>query len=503
MSEGSTRVEMGDALKEKEIVDFYQVTKHSYVIIYRQDIKLLYSPVEPELSEEERRSLDVVKRYISRTFYFNPRELKDKWWLISEELTNKVKEAKNKLMLDLSATSTEKIAYYIRRDYLGYGPIDVPMNDPYVEDISSTGAESPVYVYHTKYEWLPTTIKFRDTEIYEAFVRRLAYRAGQELVYANPIVEGPLPPKGYRAHLVLDAVTRKGASFTIRRGSEIPMSIVKLISLGTLTPKIASYIWLMISYMRTILIAGPMASGKTTLLNAISMFIPPAKKVVTIEETSELRLERENWTPLIVRPSSSPNIANVTLFELLKSSLRQRPDYIIVGEIRGEEAYTFFQAISLGHGGLGTIHAESVEQTIRRLESHPLNIPRSMIPLVNTMIFTRILRGAGGIYRKVFDVVDVMSYDPATEKINVSSVFHYDIVKDTWMESDALPGITKISEISGVDEGELKKEMLRREVFLSNLLKKGIESPTEVSRAIEEYMINPDFAMAKYAPEAR
>ncbi|HEU98132.1 MAG TPA: hypothetical protein ENO36_04700 [Fervidicoccus fontis] len=486
--------------QDREVVDFYQVTQHSYVIIYREDNRLLYNPVEPELTDEERRALGIVRNYLTRTFFFSQRELKEKWKELQKRVEDEVGEAVKMLRINLNEKSIDKITYYVRRDYLGYGPIEVPMNDPFVEDISSTGADSPVYVYHVKYEWIPTTIKFVDDEIYNAFIRRLAYRAGQELVYSNPIVEGPIPPRDYRAHLVLDIVSRRGSSFTIRRGAEIPLSIVKLISMKTITPRIAAYLWMLVSNMRTILIAGPMASGKTTLLNAIAMFIPHTKKIVTIEETSELRLERENWTPLIVRPSSKPEISNITLFELLKSSLRQRPDYIIVGEIRGEEAYTFFQAISLGHGGLGTFHAESFHQVIRRLESHPLNIPRSMIPLVNTVVFMKSYRGEGGINRKVEDVVDIISYDPSTDGINAASVFKYDPIDDRWIESETLPNLMKIADMSGLSLNELKDELSRREKFLTYLAERGVEHPSEVVRAIDEYASNPEVAMEKYRP---
>ncbi|MEM3229654.1 MAG: type II/IV secretion system ATPase subunit, partial [Fervidicoccaceae archaeon] len=378
MENGTDDREREEKEQEREVIDFYQVGKNIFVMIYREGSRIFYRPIEPELSEKELEALSAVKDYVMKRLYFTHRDLRERWTKLQQDVEEKVKEANDVLLLKLDSPSLSKISYYVKRDYLGYERIDVLMNDPFIEDISSSGPGIPIYVYHIKYGWLPTTVIFPSEESYTAFIRRLAYRAGQDLVFATPIVEGPLPPKNYRAHLVLDVISRSGSSFTIRRGAEVPLSIVRLIILRTLSPRMAAYIWLLISHMRTILIAGPMASGKTTLLNAIIMFIPPAKKIVSIEETNELRLDRENWVPLIVRPSTSPGISNITLYELLKSSLRQRPDYIVVGEVRGEEAYTFFQAISLGHGGLGTIHAESFQQIIRRLESQPLNIPRSM-----------------------------------------------------------------------------------------------------------------------------
>jgi len=485
---------------EKEVVDFYQVTPDSFVMIYREGDRLIYSPIEPELTDEEKRALDLIKKYIVRTLYFTPRDLKEKWAALEREVEEKVREALKVLDLKIDERAIRKLVYHTRKNYLGYGPIEVPMNDPFIEDISSTGSSSPVYVFHLKYEWLPTTIMFPDDDSYNAFIRKLAYRAGQELVYSNPIVEGPIPPKDYRTHLVLDVVSRKGSSFTIRRGAEVPLTITRLISLGTLSPKIAAYLWLLVSNMRTILIAGPMASGKTTLLNSIAMFIPTNKKVVTIEETNELKLERENWTPLIVRPSSSPGISNITLFDLLKSSLRQRPDYIIVGEIRGEEAYTFFQAISLGHGGLGTIHGESFNQIMKRLESHPLNVPRSMIPLVNSVVVMRAFRKEGGLIRRVQEVVDIASYDTSSDSISVTPAFRYDPSRDSWEEAEILPSMRKIADVTGIKESELREELSRRERFLSYLVARKIDQPLHIAKAMLEYSSNPEAAMEKYRP---
>ncbi len=479
-------------LEGYDIVEFYKVTENAYVLIHRVGNKLVYMPIEPVLINNEAKLLVELKELVPRVFTFDPYLLR----YAPERLEKSLKEALDKVLktlkIKISKTTYNKLFYYLRRDLIGYGPIEIIYNDPRVEDITCTGTGSPVYVFHRDYEWLPTTIKFMDPITLTNFARRLAYRSGQDLVYANPIVEGPLPPKDYRAHLTLDIVSRRGTSFTIRRSGEEPFTITKLIKLGTLSVEMAAYLWLMVSHTMTILIGGPMASGKTTLLNAIAMLIPPQKKIVTIEETSEIRLPHENWTPLIVRPSTEEGVKDITLFDLLKSSLRQRPDYIIVGEIRGEEAYTFFQAIAVGHGGLGTIHGESFDQVIRRLENPPLNIPRSMIPLLNTLVVLQRIRTDRGIARKVIEITDILGYEPSRDIINAASSFKYDYSAKKWIQQPTPAGLRLVAAKTGMTLEEVMEDYRRRQVIVKWLLKEGVLHHLELSRVMEEFYYSPD-----------
>ena len=484
------RVPVG--LEEYDIIEFYQVTKNAYVIIHRKKGRLEYKPIEPQLTNNEPRILVELKELVPRIFSFDPELLRYNPHLLEEELVNSINKVISTLKIKIDKSSYQKIIYYLKRDLVGYGPIEVPYNDPRVEDITCTGVGSPVYIFHRDYEWLPTTIVFEDAESLTTFTRKLAYRSGQDLVYANPIVEGPLPPKDYRVHLTLDIVSRRGSSFTIRRSAEEPFTISKLIRVGTITPGMAAYLWLMVSNTMTILVSGPMASGKTTLLNAIAMLIPPQKKIVTIEETSEIRLFHENWTPLIVRPSTEEGVKDITLFDLLKSSLRQRPDYIIVGEIRGEEAYTFFQAIAVGHGGLGTIHGESFDQVIRRLENPPLNIPRSMIPLVNVLVQMQRVKEEEAFSILVVEVTDIIGYDPATEIINAVSSFRFDLMEKKWIEESVPGGLRLVSRKTGVPLEEIVEDYRKRISIIKWMVANNIISHNQIAKVMEEYYYSPD-----------
>uniref|UniRef100_A0A7J3ZIY4 Secretion system protein E n=1 Tax=Fervidicoccus fontis TaxID=683846 RepID=A0A7J3ZIY4_9CREN len=478
--------------EEYEVVEFYKISHQAAVLIFRENRLLRYMPIEPLLVGREARVLarlkELVPRVLKSQVMFHAQDTDT----METELKRAVDVSLRYLGLKLDPPTYEKLFYYLRRDLLGLGPVDVMYRDEKVEDITCAGARSHVYVFHRDYEWLPTTVRFDDPEELLVFARRLAWKAGHDLVYANPIVEGPLPPKMYRTHLTMDVVSIRGPSFTIRKGTEEPLTLPKLIDLGTLSVELAAYLWLMVSNLQTILIAGPMASGKTSLLNAIAMLIPPQKKIVTIEETNEIRLPHENWTPMVTRESFQPGVSSITLFDLLKSSLRQRPDYIIVGEIRGEEAYTFFQAISVGHGGLGTIHSESYEQVIRRLESPPMNLPRPMLALLNSIVVLQRIRENDEFSRKVVEVVEIAGYDPARNIIRAATIASYDTAVRTWTFNEPITSIRRISQRTGVDERTVLEDLRRRATILRWMVAENIVSASEVFETVKEYHYFPE-----------
>ena len=290
------------------------------------------------------------------------------------------------------------------------------MRDPLIEDISCDGPRVPVFVWHREYESIPTNVVFETPEELDAFVVRLAYRAGKHVSVAQPIIDGALPD-GSRVQITYGReVSLKGSSFTIRKFRVDPLTIIDLIKFNTLSAEMAAYYWFAIEHRASILIAGGVAAGKTTLLNALAIFIPPEFKIVSIEETPEINLPHKNWLQMVTRPSFGSRETGVTLFDLLKAAVRQRPDYIIVGEIRGGEAYTLFQAIATGHGGITSIHAENLQAAIKRLTSPPMNIPEDYIPLVDVAILIRrqrleALGGASKIVRRVITVDEIIDID--------------------------------------------------------------------------------------------
>lgn len=362
----------------------------------------------------------------------------------------------------------DKISYYIARDLIGYSIIDPLIKDPNLEDIVCTGVNVPIYVFHTEYEWLRTNIVLTDVVELERIIRRLAFKSGIEISIAKPIAEGILRNEGFRVHLVLDVVSRRGSTFTIRKFKTMPYTLVDLINLRTVDPLLAAYLWLLADNLRSIMIVGPTASGKTTLLNAIAMMIPPEVKVVTVEEAPELNLiGHENWVSMVARLSSEEGVTNVTLYELLKSSLRQRPDVIIVGEIRGEEAYTFFQSIALGHGGMTTIHADSIESAIRRLEAHPFNIPKSFLQLVKVFILVgRVQVGTYATQRRVLEVKEVEKLDTKTNELVMITPFRWVKESDSIEFSGYSHIIKSIADDLKIDYNDVYNDLLRRATIM-------------------------------------
>lgn len=477
---------------EGRVLSFYEISRYASVMI-TEDVegRLKYRVVEPPLSDEEKRILEDLRRLLEEEGVLDPRLFLESSEEAVEEFRKEVESIVKRRGIRLSAPLSDKLLYYVVRDVVGYGKIDVPYNDPFVEDISCGGVNVPVYVFHRDYGWLESNIIFSNVDELRAFIRRLVIRAGQDISAAKPIAEGPLPPKGYRVHAVLDVVARQGPTFVIRRFSEEVFTPADLVALGTISPEIAAYLWMAVEEAMSLIIIGPMASGKTTLLNAVSMLIPPGSKVVSVEETPELRLPLENWVSLVTRPSFEPGVLDVTLFELLKSSLRQRPDYIVIGEIRGEEAYTFFQAAAVGHGGLTTMHAENPEEAIRRLETPPMNIPRAMIPLVKAIISMAKIRVERGIKRKLSGVTEIVGFDPMSGTITLNKTYTWEPETDTWKYLGKSHLFEWIASRRGVSVVDIEEEHRRRAIIMKWLARRKPKLE-EFREVIRRYYIDPD-----------
>ena len=405
--------------------------------------------------------MNLVRDYVKKRFLLN--------------LSNFFRGSPNTLVI--SEAEIPYIAYYVVRDLTGYGPIDPLVRDQHVEDITCNGVELPVYVFHREFEWLETNVVFPNPDSLEKIIRILAVRSGQEPSVANPIVEGVLRPEGYRVHIVLDTVSRRGHSFSIRRFRETPFTIVELLRKGVLDPGLAALFWMAVENKQGIVIYGPTGSGKTTLLNALAMFLPPEMKIVSVEDTPEIFLPfHDNWDSMTTRLSSDSKVQNVTLQAQIESAMRQRPDVIILGEIRSREAHAFFQGVSTGHGGLTTVHAESIEALIRRLTSPPMNVPKSSI--ATAKLYVNILRVpvSGNIVRKVSYVYEVKEYDTFRDLITFKLLSKWIRDEDVWLidlrDSNALKSI---AELTLVKYEDLITDLVRRATTLSYAAARNVD----------------------------
>ncbi len=413
--------------------------------------RIKYEVIEPTLLKEEKDQLEEIKAILFEEIDINLKEIgtRDK---AEKYLQNKIRAITKDYHLKIAEEAIDKLMYYLMRDFLGYGKIDPLMKDHLIEDISADGVNIPLYVWHREYESLPTNLIFNDVEELDSFVVRLAYLAGKNISLAMPILDGSLPD-GSRIQMTYgNEITRRGSTFTIRRFRVDPLTISDLISFGTVSSDMAAYFWYAIENRASVLITGGVAAGKTTVLNCLSMFIKPGLKIVSVEDTAELNLPHENWIPSVVRTSfghDEKGAGTITLFDLLKAAVRQRPDYLIVGEVRGAEAYTLFQAMATGHLGMGTIHGESVSSVIHRLGSEPMNIPRPLLTMIDAVTVQLRTEVDGKPARRTHTVTEIVGLDPKTKELLTNEVYQWDGKRDIFLYSGRSNILEKKDETSG------------------------------------------------------
>ena len=393
----------------------------------------------------------------------------------------------------LPDVSWYKILYYAERDLVGYGKIDPFMRDGNIEDVSCDGVGKPAYVWHRKYESIESNLCFTTDEELDNTVVKLVHMGGKHVSSAFPIVDASLPGKHRLAVCYRREVTPFGTAFTIRKFREDPYSIIDLINIGTFSEGMAAYFWMCLENRASIMVLGGTAAGKTTALNALACLIKPGSKIITIEETAELNLPHENWVSLIARKSyglGESLSGEVTLFDLVKTSMRHRPDVLIVGEVRGNEAYVLFQALATGHGGMCTMHAENLDFAMKRLTSKPMDIASSYLRLMNIVLSVQRVhlekQGERRVNRRVMAVDEIADYE------DYRNTFKWNPVKDeypAYLENSIM--LSNISERVGYSKKELIKEIEHRVNVLHWMREQNIRSYKDVAAIIAEYSTRP------------
>jgi archaeal flagellar protein FlaI len=451
-----------------------------------------YVVEEPKLTAEDEANLKRLKEILNQVITMKPSDLK------SKETAEKYLFESSKKIFDyynfkIDQATQDKLLYFIARDNLGYGKIDPLMHDPLIEDLSCDGVNVPLFVWHRKSESIPTNIRFETAQELDSFALRLAYMCGSHVSIAQPLLDASLP-EGSRINLTFGSeVTRKGSTFTIRKFKVDPFTVTDLVTFGTLSVDMAAFFWYAVENRVSILVAGGIAAGKTTLLNCLSMFIKPDLKVVSIEDTPELNLPHENWIPATTRThfGIATDSSDITLFDLLKASLRQRPDYIIVGEIRGAEAYTLFQAVSTGHLGMSTVHAESVESAVYRLESAPMNIPRTLIAGIDIIVVQKRVEIRGKPVRKSVAASEIVGLDPRSGEILTNEVYKWNATDETFDYTGRSYILEKIAEKTGISIEQAEEELKNRARVINWMAKNNTRDYRDVSNIIRSYIENP------------
>lgn len=324
------------------------------------------------------------------------------------------------------------IEYLMIRDKLGMGAIEPLLLDSNIEDISCSGL-GRVFVEHKVFSSLKTAITFQETEELNSFIIQMSEKVGKPITYRDPIVDASLPD-GSRINIVFgEDVSKRGSNFTIRKFMGIPTSILELVDFGTIDYTMAAYLWMMLKAGMNCFISGETASGKTTTMNAITTFLPPESKIVSIEDTPELQVPHKNWTREVTRTTRDDSASDVSMFDLLKAALRQRPNEIIIGEIRGVEGNIAFQAMQTGHPVMSTFHAASVEKLIQRLTGDPINVPKNYVDNLNVVIIQSAVNIPGkGMGRRILSINEIVGYDSVYQAFNFMDIFKWDPATDTF-----------------------------------------------------------------------
>ncbi|WP_368408783.1 ATPase, T2SS/T4P/T4SS family [Haloarchaeobius amylolyticus] len=392
----------------------------------------------------------------------------------------------------LNEYQVEKLLYYLKRNFIGYERIDPIKHDINVEDISCDGYNSPVFVYHSGYEQIISNIYHGKREL-DDFVVKLAQRSGKGISKRRPQVDATLPD-GSRAQLTLGKeVSDHGTNYTIRQFKDVPFTPIDLINWNTFSLDEMAFLWLCIENHKSLIFAGGTASGKTTSLNAVSLFIPSNTKIVSIEDTREVELPQRNWIASVTRPSfSEDSQGDVDEFDLLEAALRQRPDYIVMGEIRGEEGRTLFQVMSTGHTTYTTFHADSVGEVLKRFTTDPINVSKTMFTALDLVSIQTQTRVQGNKVRRNKNLTEINHYDAENDEINVQDVYQWQAETDEYLKMGDSNTLDEIQFDRGWSYEKLQDELFKRRVILAYLIKNGLNEYVKVAATVQAYINDPD-----------
>src|SRR5579872_60428 len=486
---------------QNQIPNGYEVVKkyalhppfsYANILYNKEKANYVYFIDELRLNVEEQKIFDALYKLIEESLE-SPDESKTKSNF--DDQLNLILQENEKLFHIHSNTSIEKVKYYLKRNINGFGLIDPLMYDINIEDISCSGTHKPIYVWHRNYDSLPTNIQFNSDVVLNSFLTRIVFRAGKHISSAFPISDLALQGNHRISVLYQKEVTPKGSSFTIRKFKEDPYTVVDLIKFGTINLPIAAYLWMLIESKMSFIIIGSTGSGKTTILNAITGLVNPDYKIFSVEDVSEININHENWFTLVSRSGFGlGGEGEIGMYDLIKAGVRHRPDYIVVGEIRGSEAYVMFQAMATGHGGLCTMHADSLESAIKRLQQKPMDIPPAYISLMNCAIVIKRVKEntTGQSSRRAIAVSEIVSSESshAAFSWNPKTDYFDDDLKESIM-------FKRMAELTGRDLNELLTEHQKRVSILKWMLENDIRNYKKVSEVVGKYYRDPDSLIQK------
>ena len=484
-----------------EELDFYPVNEPFAFIKILKDPESLdqyYRVIEPILTEQEKKTLQFIQETLIKLINVRLDEIESN--RVEKLLVEHIDQIRKDYDIEIDDVLKKKFLYYVKREFLGYGRIDPVMRDPNIEDISCDSSEVPLFLFHRKFGSLKSNVQFDDEEELSIFVVKLAQKCGKHISLADPMLDSTMPD-GSRIQMTLSrAVTTRGSTFTIRKFRSDPITATDLIEYNTMSVEMVAYMWIAVENGINALIAGGTAAGKTSTLNALCLFIPREAKIVSIEETREVNLPHPNWIPGVARSGfgeivNDKMIGEIDMFDLMKAALRQRPEYILVGEIRGSEAYVLFQAMATGHTTYSTFHADSTRSLIHRLEGKPIDIPRVMLASLDIAFIQINARLGDKRVRRCKQIVEIVDIDPMTKEILTNEVFRWDPITDGFNYSGKSYILERIRAQYDMSKEAMMEEIKRRVTVLHWMRKNNIRKFKDVAQVVALYAETPDRLM--------
>ncbi len=505
-------------LSDRKAIDLTYPVRPPYafvrILFSPDDGELLYHILEPTLRTGEAERITEIRQKMEASMAQEELPLGDGQSLEESPALQEYLRQKFLYVLDLyDITVPERrrpvLQYYLRREFVGLGRTDAVLHDPFLEDISCLGPGVPLYVFHRVFGSMRTNIRYENELELNRYIFRLAQIAGKHVSIYQPILDATLQD-GSRINLTLGTeVTRKGSTFSVRKFSHDPVSPIDLLRFGSVSAFELAYFWTLVENHRSLLISGGTAAGKTTFLNAICMFIRPEDKIVSIEDTPEIQIDHQNWIQSVARTgygmggssgasgvsgvsaAAAKPSGSVTLFDLLVTALRQRPEYVIVGEVRGVESFTLFQAISVGHASLSTIHAGSIAELLHRVENEPMNIPRVLFQALDAVAFPAQVTVHQNRVRRVTGVTEILAIDPGTKELLTNDTFRWEPTTDAFTYLGRSFVLEEIGQRAGLGIDAMTEELRRKEEYLRLMDKLHMTYFRDVSRAIAAYYVDP------------
>ncbi|MGC8729850.1 MAG: type II/IV secretion system ATPase subunit [Candidatus Micrarchaeia archaeon] len=461
-----------EIIKGKDFVPIYKVTTTGIsdatkllVFSWRQEL-ISMVPIDPTRVQDKIYSEEINRKYVAATLM-----------LINKYLPNTAEETK------------KVIIAYVLNMMLGFGDLEIPIADPNLEEIAVNGSKQPVWVFHKDIGWCKTTINLYNEDLIYSDAEHIGRNVGREINNLQPLMDAELPD-GSRVNATLFPISQVGNTLTIRKFSKNPWTMIAMVKNKSVNSELASLIWLAIQNEICLLISGGTASGKTSFLNAMSIFFPPTRRIISVEETKELSLPNiYQWVSMITRQPNPEGKGEVTLYDLMINALRQRPDIILVGEVRTQkDAETLFEAIHTGHSVYGTVHADNAQDTIVRMTNPPINIPKITMNALGGIIVNFRHRFLG--IRRVLEFAEVLNNGDA----NV--LYRWNMSRDQQLKIGTMTRLLDLLNMyAGMSQSDINNDLNEKSQVIEWMVKNNIIDVNNCGLVIAKYYSNKDELM--------